>query len=73
MAEGASVSNYSYKITQAAQQSLNLIDEKVSNLDRRISSINKQIADLEMERQTFLEARALYKAEASRIKADGLR
>jgi chorismate mutase len=67
------MSNYSYKITQAAQQSLNLIAEKVSNLDRRISSINKQIADLEMERQTFLEAMALYKAEASRIKADGLR
>ena len=65
--------NYTYKITLAAQQSLTHIEGKTSELDRRISSINKQIADLEMERQTFLEARALYKAEASRIKADGLR
>lgn len=62
-----------YRITQAAQNSLNHIDGKVSEIDRRISLLNKEIADREMERQSWLEARALYKAEAERIKADGLR
>lgn len=65
--------DYTYKITLAAQQSLNHIEGKIAELDRRISAINKQEADLGMEKQTFLEARALYKAEASRIKEAGLR
>jgi uncharacterized small protein (DUF1192 family) len=66
-------SDYSYKITQAAHQSLTHIDGKVSEIDRRISVLNKEISDREMERQSWLEARSLYKAEATRIKAEGLR
>lgn len=62
-----------YRITQAAQQSLNHIESKRAEIARKVSLLSREIADREMERQSWLEADALYKAEATRIKADGLR
>ena len=67
------MTNYSYKITLAAQQSLDHIAGKRAEIARRLSVLRKQRADIDMEEQSWLEADALYKAEAERIKADGLR
>lgn len=67
------MTDYSYKITLAAQQSLDHIAGKRAEIGRRVSVLNKQKADIDMELQSWLEADALYKAEATRIKAEGLR
>lgn len=67
------MTDYSYKITLAAQQSLDHIAGKRAEIGRRVSVLNKQKADIDMELQSWLEADALYKEKAAQIKTEGLR